>query len=831
MMMVSQSSRSVSPHINLAIGAIAFALLCGARVSAEENPAAEQDKAKNAQAIAFFESKIRPVLVQHCYQCHSSTSGKSEGSLMLDTKSSVLTGGDRGPAIIPGDPDGSVLLTAMAHTDPDLIMPPKKDRLPDSVLADFKQWIAMGAPDPRDQKSPAGPRSSIDLEEGRKYWSFQPIVRQPIPTTRTAGWAKRELDHFVLAKLEANNLSPSADAEPATFLRRLYFDLIGLPPSPTNISDFVRRIQSEGIDRALEAEVDSLLASKHFGETWGRHWLDVARYAESSGKEANISFPYAWRYRDYVIDSINVDKPFNRFLTEQIAGDLLPYENDVQRAQLLIATGFLALGPKNLDEGNDRQFKADLIDEQIDTVTRAVIANSVACARCHDHKFDPFAMEDYYALAGIFASTKTFFGTMVSPANRVGGDPLELPKLEGQHIFHKGIPAAQVKKLEEELAKLKVEKPTTLTDALRIFWRTGAIDGQLDSVDDSGQPLPLAMGALDEKVVDAPLFERGDVARPTKKIPRGFPRVVELKDGPQVPSKHSGRLEFAQWLTHPDHPLPARVISNRIWHYLIGAGLVRTVDNFGITGERPSHPELLDYLAIRFVDEGWSIKSLVREIALSRTYRQSSAFDETKFKVDPDNRLLWHIEKRRLDAEAIRDAMLLVAGELDTARPPGSLVARQIGDRPISLIGLDEKIPQDLDDGLHRSVYLPILRDRLPDILDLFDFAEPSLVTGDRDTTNVPVQALYLMNSPFVQARAEAFANRLEKMSDNDEQRIRDAFSLCYCRAPEPDELAVANEFLRQGYQRAGEDKALRRQVLVSYCQALLSTAEFRNLD
>jgi hypothetical protein len=608
--------------------------------------------------------------------------------------------------------------------------------------------------------------------------------------------------------------------------------LIGLPPSPTNIREFVQRIQAEGIDRALETEVEVLLASQHFGERWGRHWLDVARFAESSGKEANISFPYAWRYRDYVIDSIHADKPFNRFIVEQIAGDLLPYENDAQRAQLLTATGFLALGPKNLDEGNERQFKADLIDEQIDAVTRAVMAHSVACARCHDHKFDPFAMEDYYSLAGIFTSTKTFFGTMVSPANRVGGDPLVLPKIDGQLVLHKGIPPAQVQKLKADLKALREEKAVTLTDALRIFWRSGGIEGQLESVDELGQPLPLAMGTLDnDKVVDAPIFERGDVARPGKPVPRGFPRVVQLKGAPQIPQDHSGRLEFAQWLTHPDHPLPARVIANRVWHHLIGAGIVRTVDNFGVTGERPSHPELLDYLAIRFVDEGWSLKSMVREVALSRTYRQSSSYDETKFKIDPDNHFIWRIEKRRLDAEAIRDSMLAVAGELDIARPKGSLVGRQIGDRPISLIGLDSSIPADLDDGLHRSVYLPILRDRLPDILDLFDFAEPSLVTGDRDTTNVPVQALYLMNSPFVQARSKAFAKRLEEMSDSDEQRIRDAFSLCFSREPQPDELAIASEFLQQGYQRAGEDKALRQQVLVSYCQAILSTAEFRNLD
>ena len=805
--------------------------------------AADADKQISSAGLALFESKIRPILVEHCYKCHSAKNGTPEGNLLLDSRDATRKGGDRGPAVVPGKPEESLLLIAISHSDTDLKMPPKGDQLPVSVIRDVERWIQMGAPDPRDLN--VIPTSHVDdLEVARKFWALQKPVRRTPPNTRDEEPTTTAIDRFVLAKLESAALTLSPVTEPATLLRRLHFDLVGLPPSPQARQHFLQRIETNGFDAAFEVEVDSLLASDRFGERWGRHWLDVARFAESSGKDANISFPYAWRYRDYVIDCFNNDVPFDRFLTEQIAGDLLPSDSDEERARLLIATGFLALGPKNLDEANGFQFLADVIDEQIDTVTRAVMGHSVACARCHDHKFDPYSMEDYYALSGVFASTKTYFGTAASPANRVSGDPLVLPRNADAPILHQGIPAKRVEALKAELAALKKEEEEgraavlravqagedaseifTLRDALRIFWRSGGIEGQLEKVDEQGNPLPLAMGVLDrEQMIDVPLLQRGDISRAGKKVPRGFPRVIELTSHTRIPTERSGRLEFANWLTHPEHPLTARVMANRVWHYLFGAGLVRTPDNFGMTGELPSHPELLDHLAIRFVENDWSVKKLVREIVLTRTYRQASTYDEAAFTIDPDNRLLWRASKRRLDAEAIRDAMLAVSGELDVARPEGSLVGREIGDRPISLIGLDARIPADLDGSTHRSVYLPVLRDRLPDVLDLFDFAEPSLVTGARDTTNVPVQALYLMNSPFVQARAQALTSRVTNEAKGDEPRIRLAFSLCFSREPEPNELKIAKEFLDAG--STGEDGAV-----ASYCQALLSTAEFRNLD
>ncbi len=842
----SWQNRGFSPG-KATILSLTIMVLIGSGVARSDEKTAGDD----AKGIAFFESRIRPVLVQHCYKCHSVESGKSEGGLLLDSRRTLRAGGDRGPAVVPGDLKASVLLTAISHTDSELRMPPKKERLPESVISDIRSWIQTGAADPREVEPTRGASPPVTIEAGRQFWAFQKPISHQLPVTKNSTWAKRELDHFVLAKLDASGLVPSADAEPATLLRRLHFDVVGLPPSPQAVREFLQRIEADGLDAALVAEVGPLLSSPHFGERWGRHWLDVARFAESSGKEANISFPYAWRYRDYVIDAVNADLPFDRFLIEQIAGDLLPFDGDAERARLLIATGFLALGPKNLEETNPLQFEADLIDEQIDTVTRAVMANSVACARCHDHKFDPYSMQDYYALAGVFASTRTYFGTFVSPANRVGGDPLPLPRGANQPIFHPSIPAKQAASLKSQLAALKkeqedgmaavikaalagedTEKVFTLRDALRIFWTSGGIEGQLEKVDESGQALPLAMGVLDrEKIIDAPLMERGEVGRPGELVPRGFPLIIAIENATGVSADHSGRLEFARWLTHPDHPLTARVMTNRVWHHLLGAGIVRTVDNFGFSGERPGHPELLDHLAMRFMSNGWSVKKLVREIVLSRTYRQASTYKEAAFLADPEGRLLWRAFKRRLDAEAIRDAMLVASGELDVARPNGSLVAKQIGDRPISLIGLDPSLPTDLDGSRHRSVYLPVLRDRLPDVLDLFDFAEPSLVTGVRETTNVPVQALYLMNSPFVQTRARTLADRLLREADDNEKRIRLAFLLCFSRVPDADEMKLAAAFFEQGHQLTEADEKQRQHILASYCQALLSTAEFRNLD
>ena len=796
-----------------------------------------------AAEFDFFEKKIRPVLAEHCYECHSVESEKSKGGLLLDSREATLRGGDSGAAVVPGKPDESLLLTAISHRDPDLEMPPKKDQLPNSVIGDFEKWIRQGAADPRDESAVGkiADQAPVTIEAGREFWSFQPSQNHPLPENSDADWAKRDLDRFVLAALEKEKLKPSPDADATVLLRRVYFDLIGLPPTPAEVRAFEPSKSSGGFDKALAKVVDELLSSPRFGEKWARHWMDVARFAESSGQESNLSFPHAWRYRDYAIDAFDDDIPFDRFLIEQIAGDLLPADSDEERARLLIATGFLAFGTKGLNEMNRDQFTADLADEQLDTVTRAVLAQSVACARCHDHKFDPFHMQDYYALAGIFRSTETFFGTWIDSENNVGGDLITLPPLDGQLIPNKSIAKEKVDEMKAKVAALNVreaegraatqraieegkanDEQLTLPEALRIIWTRGGLEGRLETVDDEGNALPLCMGVMDRDAPeDSPIFARGEVDKPGEKVARAFPRVIDIAGVEAPPKNGSGRLEFARWLAHEENPLTARVMANRIWHWLIGEGLVRSTDNFGYTGERPSHPELLDHLALKFVDGGWSVKKLVREIVLSRTYGQSSDWREAAFEQDPDNRLLWRAHKRRMTAEEIRDAMLAVSGEIDYSRRPGSLV-NELNGQSISLVGFNRKLPRDLDGVKYRSVYLPVLRDRLPDVLDLFDFAEPGMVVGDRDTTNVPVQALYLLNSEFVQARAQALAERVAELSGDRSTQVVQAFFLCLSRKPTTEELQVAMSF----FDRVDEDEAL-----VVFCQGLLASAEFRNLD
>jgi hypothetical protein len=578
--------------------------------------------------------------------------------------------------------------------------------------------------------------------------------------------------------------------------------------------------------------------------------MDVARFAESNGRESNLTFPHAWRYRDYVIDAVIGDVPFDRFITEQIAGDLLPAKDDAERARLLVATGFLAFGAKGLNEFNKEQFAADVADEQLDTVGRAVIASSIACARCHDHKSDPFSMEDYYAMAGVFKSTKTYFGNWIDSENNNHGDLIRLPELPGQLIPNKSIGAEQVAQLKAERAKIeqdekdekvRVEKAMAegkdlsgesfmfLQQAIGRYWRRGGIDGQLQMVDEKGRALPLCMGVMDSEVRDSPVYERGEIAHPLKPVTRSFPRLFEIDTAPP-PKDRSGRLELARWLTSRDHPLTARVMANRVWRHLFGTGIVRTSDNFGFTGERPSHPELLDHLAVKFMDSGWSVKSLIREIVLSRTYRQASTYRVDCFEKDPDNRLLWRASKRRLDAEVIRDSMLAVSGLLDVSRRPASLVAELDG-QSVSIIGFNTKIPADLDGSHRRSVYLPVLRDHLPDALEHFDFATPTLVTGDRDVTNVPLQALYLMNGPFVQEQSDALAKRLMKGTSTEPERIRRAFELCFSRAPDAIEVKLATDFFKIARDCVDETPQREQMVMTRFCQSLLASGEFRNVD
>ena len=770
----------------------------------------------------FFEAKIRPVLATQCGKCHASTAEKLRGGLRLDSREGLRQGGVSGPAIVPGNPDESLLIQAIRYRDEELRMPPKA-KLPDAVVADFEAWVKMGAPDPRTGPDDAAARPPVNLARGKEFWSFRPPKRSLPPALKRADWSLGEIDRFLLAALEARGLAPVADADRSRLLRRVTFDLSGLPPTPEEIDAFL----ADRSPDAFASVVDRLLTSPRFGERWGRHWLDVARFAESSGK-TNFAYPQAWRYRDWVIASFNADKPYDRFVREQIAGDLLPAEDDRRRADQLIATGFLALGSKAHDAENHGQFVLDVIDEQIEATTRAFLGLTVACARCHDHKIDPISQRDYYALSGIFRSTRTCSGTLPGVFPNFNASPLiELPSGAGVPSALPPLPPGQRAAMEERLAGLVRERDSippgeANRDRLR---RTNSLLAMVRyrlAVDrPDGPPRAFAMGARErDEAVDSPLYVRGELDQPGEVVPRGLVRV--LCDGtPDSIAAGSGRRELADWLASPANPLTARVIVNRVWLHLFGRGLVPTPDNFGAAGRPPSHPELLDNLAVEFMAEGWSIKRLIRRIVLSRAYGLDSANDPRNFEVDPDNALVWRMSQRRLEGEALRDAMLFISGRLALEPPVGSAVAR-IGEGYagfIRIAGLDAS-------DTHRSVYLPVIRDQVLESLALFDFADPSLVTGERAATTGPAQALYFMNGPFVIRQAEGLAERLRAVEGGDARRVERAYRLAFARPPTDEERDRALAFLRAfAVHKSAPD------AWWAFCQSLFAGAEFRYLN
>ncbi|MEN9573865.1 MAG: hypothetical protein RL514_1720 [Verrucomicrobiota bacterium] len=811
--------------------------------------------------LAFFEKKIRPVLVTKCYQCHSAEAEKVKGGLLLDTREGIRMGGATGHAVEPRDLKGSLLIAAIRGEKKDQLMPPK-EKLPPEVIADFEKWVLMGAPDPRD-----GKRTMVSSQQSAEAkWAFQPVKPVAVPQPKDSQWSASDVDRFVLKKLEEKQLKPVGDADPATLLRRLYFDLIGLPPTPEQVQTFVKdcgvpspHSAFRTPHSALEKVVDQLLASSHFGERWGRHWLDVARYAESTGKERNFAYPEAWRYRDYVIASFNADKPYDRFLREQVAGDLLPAKDAAQRNELLIATGFLALGPKGLNERSRDQFIMDTVDEQIDVTTRAALGLTVSCARCHDHKFDPIPQRDYYAVAGIFKSTETHFGVgggekgknrqpsthvplvktyspapvATTPATSVAAESPVAKKLTPEM-------EAKLKKFAEKNSKaalrLKSMNETEKVAAYERFFGTGdAASAKPARPAKKAAKYPetpaapktlgepngqLAMAVLDGKPADCPIYIRGELEEKGPVIPRGFATVVGATGPAKIAPGQSGRLELADWLTAPENPLTARVMANRVWQHLFGEGIVSTPDNFGATGERPTHPELLDFLANRLVANGWSVKQLIREVVLSRTYRLSSATDAKSFAADPENNFLWRSNQRRLDAEAIRDGILAASGQLDLKAPVGSPMST-LGDTDLSR-GARSVLKAD---ARHRSVYLPIIRDMLPEALDLFDFAEPSLVVAAREVTTVPSQALYMLNSQFVYENAVAMAKRFQGTSADPKERIQAAYLTALSRPATAAEVARAEGYLKT---HAAERGGSPETALTTFCQALFASAEFR---
>ena len=728
---------------------------------------------------AFFESKIRPILVKQCYECHSQGAKKLGGKLLLDAPSEMIVGGESGPSLIAGKPDESLIVQAVRYDG--LEMPPKK-RLPDHVVNDFVQWVKMGAPDPRADL----PKTTKQAAQ-EPLWSLKPIsVPQP-PKVQNNAWPRESLDAFILAKLEQNNLQPAPDAEKAVLKRRLSFDLIGLPPSDSSdISD-------------PSDYVDSLLNSPHFGEKWGRHWLDVARYAESNGNDGlsrNPSFPHAWRYRDYVIRAFNEDLPYDRFITEQLAGDLLPADSPEQRDRQLIATGLLALGSKPAKAMNEN-FEMDVVADQINVIGSGILGLSIGCARCHDHKTDPIPTRDYYALAGIFKSTEALWGA----AAREGLTAPQTPLHELQAAT-KLLPHAEAE------AIIAANKPRKAPAKASFTYASDA---------------PLAMGVREaKKIEDCKLNISGESKKLGPAIPRGF--LTACGGGALTDVKQSGRLELAHWLTHPQNPLTARVMVNRVWLHLFGEGLVSTPDDFGAYGERPSHPELLDHLATRFMREGWSIKKLIRSIVLSRTYQQTS--EASELSALRSSLFAIHL-RRRLDAETIRDAMLSATGTLNPQPATGSLIQH----RDV----LINELPPLHQPSTHRSVYLLMLRNSMPPELTPFNLPDATTITGKRDSSTLATQSLYLLNNTFLVAQSRRFADRVQKAAVDEAQRVQFAYRSALGRSATATEMQRASDFLRETdsmlVSTQNDENQRLRDAWAAFCQALLASNELRYVD
>jgi hypothetical protein len=815
---------------------------------------------------SFFEAKIRPVLVTKCYACHSSSLKSPMGGLALDTKAGLLRGGATGPVVVPGKPGESRLLKALQYTDAQLQMPPT-GKLADGVIADFQQWIAAGAPDPRKDSAGAAtpaPLKGMPIEEGRKWWAFQAVHPMPPPPVKNAAWAKTAIDPFILAKLEKANLKPSPAATPRELVERAYIDLLGYKPSYEEVEAFV----NDRSPKAYESLIDRLLASPHYGERWGRHWMDVSRFAEDNptSEATNPGYPFAWRYRDWIIEAINADVPYDRFVKMQLAADLMP---DTKRDDLR-ALGYLGAAPvyhkdQRLSEDVTFGFMTDDWDERVDAVSRGLLGMTVACARCHDHKFDPILTKDYYGLAGVFASTmraerplfdidpkvearfdwvqRRLFdlkysadlltneaSTVVNSAERVAKWKAEIATLQ-----------AEMEGLRDKYPQLvaRVEKywtfpqrgqrgggaagnapggqagrggvapaavPGTAPVATATAGRGGRRPAQTstepfaNAVYDAAQyadgtdPQYTFLIYKPGEARDLPVMLHGNVTSLGDIVPRHFPTV--LANGDSTFKQGSGRLELADRIFTDAAPISARVIVNRVWDWHFGRPLVATTSDFGTQGEKPSHPELLDDLAARFIAHGWSLKWLHREIMLSAAYQQSSHPRADGDDADPINALLWRMNPRRMDIESFRDSLLRAAGKLSE-----------------EMYGPSDDVEGPTN--TRRTVYGRVSRARVSNLLRLYDFPDPIQTAGGRDLTTTSLQQLFMMNSPFIHDLAGTLAKSVEEESD-ERAKVRGLYRKILARDPNPKELDLAMTYLT----------SVKESALEQYAQVLLSTNE-----
>lgn len=695
-----------------------------------------------SRGLGVFQDYVEPTFKRYCYECHSHEAKKADGGLVLDSRQALLRGGDGGPAVVPGKSAESMLLKSLLSEDKDILMPPD-GKLPDADIKYIREWIDQGAPHTNEGVDESD--TAAYLRSAKWLWSVQPLADMEPPVVRNKVWSRSPLDRHVLAAMESKGIAPSPPAEPHQLLRRLHYALTGLPPTLEEIKRWTPRFRdADDRQRAIGECIDDLMQRRQFAERWARHWLDVARYADATGATAPRSYPESWRYREYVIDAFHRDKPFDQFVREQVAGDLLPHDSIAQRIEQVVATGFISLGHVLGEDRDAEKLKLDTIDEQLEVIGRAFLGVQIGCARCHDHKIDPFPMRDYYALAGIFRSAEA------GPVRR--GELGQLPK--GQ--------------LPE------------FTDT-EFDWLYHGENTRIH-------------GAREAAVIrDEPIHIRGETSAIGEIIPRGLPSLVAGKASVKFPRDESGRRQLAEWLIGPENHLAARVIANRVWRHVFGEGLVRSADNFGFSGDRPDHPELLDHLARSFRDDHrGSFKALIKEMLLSRAWQQSSALRPDAMEIDPENRLLWRAHPRRVDAEAMVDGIRFVAGSLDLEPAGRTVPTFRLGDQDSSRYMV---IPQSFLDK--RAIYWPVFRKDVPismDLLALFDFPAATRPSGVRESAVVPSQSLALMNSPLVMQAASDLAESLPDAAD--ETRIDSLYLRLFAREPAADELARATAFL-----------------------------------
>jgi hypothetical protein len=795
----------------------------------------------------LFEKKIRPVLAAKCYACHSSNLKAPMGGLILDTKAGLRKGGADGPVVIAGKPSESLLLEALRYTDRKLQMPPS-GKLSATVIADFERWIAAGAPDPRKDLAIAGTPArpaGMSLQEGRKWWAFQPVHEKPAPPNKDTAWPQTKIDSFVLSKLEEKGMKPSPKADSRTLVTRAYIDLLGFRPTYDEVQDFVNDSSSE----AWVKLIDRLLASPHYGEQWARHWMDVARFGEDNptSEATNPPYPFAWRYRDWIIEALNKDVPYDRFVELQLAADQM---RDASRSDLR-ALGYLGAAPVY---HKDQRLSAEVIggfmtddwDERVDAVTRGVLAMTVACARCHDHKFDPIPTKDYYGLVGVFASTMRAERPLfdVDPAieqrylwvqNRLFDLHYSASLLIVEESTVEGA-APRVEKWKSEIESLKSEmdglaqRYPALAESLEKYYvlppkpTSDSPAGPPAALPANAIPTPAAVPAKrsaasmqpfanavydaaqyvdgsDEhftwieyrpgQVRDFPVLLHGNIAAPGEVVPRHFLSV--LSQGDSTFKQGSGRLELGEKVFTDGAALASRVIVNRVWGWHFGKALVPTTSDFGVQGEKPVNPDLLDDLAARFIAHGWSLKWLNREIMLSAAYQQSSQVSSEGSKVDPVNAYLWRMNPRRMDVEAWRDSLLRAAGTLNE-----------------DMYGPSEEV--DAPGNTRRTVYARVSRGRLSDLLRIYDFPDPTQTSSDRDVTTTSLQQLFVMNSAFMHTLANALADAVKSAPDNSE-KLRILYRRILARDPTAAELDRGSRYLASG-------------TTAQYAQILLSVNE-----